>query len=90
MESTTHALVKQLRRLHPVGIFVAAETHLSGSYHFHGLLQWGPLRPRRTQVWETLFRTYGRSQVQEIADIGGVTGYVSKYITKSPAWWDIY
>lgn len=41
-------------------------------------------------LWESLFRTYGRSKVEWTGHHEAVSRYVSKYVTKGLSWWQIW
>ena len=66
--------------------FLGTEPHMSQAIHVHGLVSWNEpaaLSIIRTITWRRLFKAYGRSQVVEPKSIGGVAGYVAKYVLKS-------
>jgi len=61
---------------------------MSQAIHVHGLIRWqeAPLvaqKVLRSITWRNLFERFGRSQVVEPKSIGGVSGYVAKYVLKS-------
>lgn len=71
--------------------FIAAEQHRSGVYHAHGLLGavvdiWDlPYSLRR--LWQIGKHRFGLCRYELIDELGGVVGYVSKYITKDLVDW---
>lgn len=76
--------------------FLAAEPHRFGGYHVHGLAMWedyllpdGSLSHRIDYAKANLGRL-GWSRCQAIRDIGGTSGYCSKYLTKELSDWDLY
>jgi hypothetical protein len=78
----------------PLPSFIVAEQHIDGAYHCHGLSRIAGLTGEldwmiRKALWETAFAKYGRNEFREIESIGGVRGYVSKYVVKSRADWKI-
>ena len=79
--------------------FLGIEEHRSQYTHLHGLLLHGApapgqmgrsLRSRQTDIWERMFHGFGRSQVVSPETIGGVVGYVSKYVMKGLADYDFW
>ncbi len=99
-DSTLNAIGKQLCARHwPERVFLGAETHLSQAIHFHGLYRECAPRARfpdwlwcqmATDIWGTLFNTYGRSKVELVRGQGDVAKYVSKYCTKELGSYGIY
>lgn len=87
-EGTVNQLAKYLARRHVGGVFVGTELHRSRAIHAHGLINPLPvflggsegLDPRWYE--EELTRMFGWSRVSWVKDIGGVTGYVTKYCVK--------
>jgi len=57
--------------------------------HLHGLI--GNLEPctSRNSMWEWWFKRYGRAQILPYDPEKGAAHYVSKYITKELAHWDL-
>lgn len=91
-EWVVKAVAKSVKRSLPS--FVVAEPHRSGVYHTHGLMRIGGLDEdmdweTRRALWRAAFSKYGRNEFREIADVGGVRGYVSKYLVKRRADWSI-
>lgn len=85
-------VAKSLHR--PLPSFIVAEQHIDGAYHCHALNRIGALDDQmdwmiRKQLWQTAFSKYGRNEFRSIADIGGVRGYVCKYVVKKRADWKI-
>lgn len=96
-ESTLNSIGRQLCKRHkPELLFVGAERHLSLNMHFHGLYlstyagherdaEWQRemyLKIESTEIWQTLFNTYGRSRVDVVRSAKDVSKYVSKYCVK--------
>ena len=87
---------KVLRTYGHVGrAFIAAEQHMLGGYHCHGLVAWRPLfdgsptdYALQMAVTKSHFDRLGWSNMQVPRDIGGVTGYCAKYLTKNTVEWD--
>jgi hypothetical protein len=70
--------------------FIAAEEHLLGTYHVHGLLRLPAgleLGPACRALWSSAFNVYGRSRFEPIKNVGGVSGYCAKYLIKHLAAW---
>lgn len=75
-------------------IFLACEPHkYSRNLHAHGLVaEWEPAYlPERSDVygqysrlslWHDYFREFGRSRVEPVNNVGQVSAYCSKYVTK--------
>ena len=86
--STLNGIQRVIERTeHPDGLFLGTEPHLSNSIHVHGLIRWmeQPYVTKQTLqriTWRNLFKAFGRSQVAVPRIIGGVAGYVSKYVLK--------
>jgi len=85
--------------------FWALERHKSGQVHAHALVQFVDVYGQRfdetddvnnlaTNMWEVLFRRFGRSQVLPFDPKLGAAYYVTKYCTKGVSLgntdWDIY
>jgi len=88
-----------LRTLAPrygVGVkaFIVAEEHALGTYHAHALVSTFPthvLKLRDSLKWVWLVGSeYGLCRFESISRIGGVSGYVSKYLTKRVCDYDFY
>lgn len=74
--------------------FVVAERGMSGTQraHAHGLLgRHGGLglTAQRTELWKNWYARYGRCRFEPVGNIGGVGGYVVKYVTKTPDMWEV-
>ena len=81
----------------PHRIFLGAESHLSNMCHVHGLVMSGTLpeysralKVERWSLWNSLFKTFGRSEVANIRSRSAVAAYTTKYVTKELAEWDIW
>jgi hypothetical protein len=87
------AVSKSIHR--PLPSFIVAESHrFGGIFHVHGIHRVSSLSSEfdwlvRTALWRTAFSRYGRCEFRSIKDVGGVRGYVSKYIVKRAADWQI-
>lgn len=78
-----------------VRAFLVAEEHRLGTYHTHGLVMTYPVSLLQLPgslrfVWLLGFETYGLCRMEDIRSVGGVAGYVAKYITKRVSDYDIY
>ena len=71
----------------PWHLFLATEPHRTGLLHLHGLMVERDADMNRRALWQVLFTRYGISRVDSIESIGGVTGYVIKYVTKGIGEW---
>ena len=72
-----------------VPVFYAIEhnpSHNEGT-HVHALLATSGGLWRRG-MWEKWMKQYGYARIEPVGNIGGVTGYCSKYCTKGAAWWN--
>lgn len=73
----------------PVRGFIAAERHLSGDFHAHGLIAFSPRvtgDPSEYAIQSSMVNKglsrLGWATLAEPRSIGGVAGYCSKYLTK--------
>ena len=100
-DSVLNAIGKHLCAWHkPEMLFLGAEAHLSQAMHFHGLYRTTlpPGVPQRdwlvdwgaSDIWRTLFETYGRSSVEVVESQERVAVYVSKYCVKEIGSYGIY
>jgi hypothetical protein len=67
--------------------FLVAEPHQSGDVHVHGLASgrgagWQPGIALPWQIWDGLFKRFGRATVEAANSQEAVTGYCAKYILK--------
>jgi len=89
-------VLRTLTSRYGVGVraFIAAEEHALGTYHAHALVLTFPtsvLRLRDSLRWVWLVGSeYGLCRFESISRIGGVSGYVSKYLTKRVCDYDFY
>jgi hypothetical protein len=90
-------VVRSLAGRYGVGVraFLVAEEHKLGTYHAHGLVMTFPvpvleLPGSLVFVWQVGIERYGICRFEDIKQIGGVSGYVAKYITKRVADYDFY
>lgn len=90
-DSVLNAIGKTLCATHkPEMVFLGAEPHLSRLMHFHGLYRSTVTREQpewwwklcATDIWASLFSTFGRSSVDLIKCRAAVAEYVSKYCVK--------
>lgn len=70
-----------------VAAFLAAEPHVSGVYHVHGLMRLGVSAAEFQAVylqslWKAAFDACGRSSFELIRDLDKSLGYVVKYCLK--------
>lgn len=67
---------------------------VTGRNHVHGLLWWDPDRiggaPSATALWQLGFRMHGRTQVLDYEPEKGISHYVSKYVAKGLADYDLF
>lgn len=67
--------------------FMACEPHTTGMLHVHGLayVNWpgDSVSGLSYDAWHTAFRRFGRSKFERCRSHEDVTGYCSKYVTKS-------
>ena len=91
------AVLRALCGRYGVGVqaFLVAEEHKSGAYHAHGLVRTFPhpvmlLKGSLRFVWKLGIEKYGLCRFEDIRRIGGVAGYVSKYLTKRVCDYDFY
>ncbi|MEM1544694.1 MAG: hypothetical protein QW795_08435 [Candidatus Bathyarchaeia archaeon] len=81
--------------LYSLTAFIAGEQHKSGCYHVHGLLTSTHnllgLKGSLKFLWLLGFEK-GLCRYESITNLGGVEGYITKYLTKSGVvewdWWD--
>lgn len=71
-------------------VFLAGEAHSTGDLHVHGVLNvshYAAASQRRVadQLWGSLERRFGRSQVRRVQDAEAVANYCTKYVTKQMA-----
>lgn len=71
----------------PQKYFWAIERHKSGAFHAHFLLWYKKHyeqvhKVRKTELWQYLFKYYGRSQVLTFEPNKGAVHYCSKYVFK--------
>mgnify|MGYP000650149894 CR=1 FL=1 len=88
--------VVQIRyKLEHMFVFSVAEQHKGGAYHAHGLAMGEPnlltLPNSLLFMWLLGREKYGICRYESLQRIGGVVGYVSKYLVKRPAVeWDFF
>lgn len=86
-----YAFIKAIQRKEKVdiGYYVGMETTVKGRYHFHALLGGLPgiyILP----WWKWWFTRYGRAKIERYDPKLKASHYVTKYTTKSMAWYDIH
>jgi len=68
-------------------VFACAEQHKSGAYHVHGLALGEPnilkLQGSLKFLWLYGREYYGMCRYESLKKVGGVIGYVGKYLTKT-------
>lgn len=71
-------------RLRPVKMFVAAEQHLLGGWHCHGLLEFPKTKHDAELVgWQrNNLAPLGFNKVSVVNDVNACSVYLSKYLTK--------
>jgi hypothetical protein len=90
-------VVRSLSGRYGVGVraFLVAEEHKLGTYHAHGLVMTFPIPVLELPgslifAWQLGIERYGICRFEDIRQVGGVAGYVAKYITKRIADYDFY
>lgn len=75
-------------------LFICAEPHLSKNTHLHGLVKSGArsdiVRYQRSEIWETLHDTFGRSKVEIPRGQDAVSKYVAKYCVKGQGYYELW
>jgi hypothetical protein len=72
-----------------VNFFVGVEPHKTGFYHLHILL--GEIENIcKFCLWVKAFQMYGRSTVSDYDQTKGAAFYLTKYVTKGYADWDMW
>jgi len=90
--STVRQVGKVVRRHSAGRLFLGTELHVNRTLHVHGLLETRK-RPNdflRWALWDSLFNTFGRSEVRGVQSREAVSNYVSKYVTKGLTEWDMW
>jgi hypothetical protein len=77
----------ELKKFNVGRSFVGVEPHQSGELHCHGLIAgvapgWKPELCLPWDIWNGLFKRFGRSKVEACNSQEAVTGYCAKYILK--------
>ncbi len=67
--------------------FLVAEPHQTGDLHIHGLAAgagpgWRPEMALPWDIWQGLFKRFGRAKVEACNTQEAVTGYCAKYLLK--------
>ena len=67
--------------------FIGCEPHQSGDLHIHGILAgnnpgWYPELHLTWDIWEDLFKSFGRNKVELINSFEQVSMYCAKYVLK--------
>lgn len=89
-DSATRAWGRFVAFLYPAAAqswFVGHEVGAQGRLHLHCLL--GPLTIKRSEAWQWWFTRYGRSEVKGYDPEQGAAKYITKYITKELAHYDV-
>lgn len=87
--STLQQCESVVRRHSKGRLFLGSELHISRTLHVHGLLD-TPHRPTdilEYALWQSLFTSFGRSEVRQVQSREAVSIYVSKYVTKDDGEW---
>lgn len=73
-----------LPRLRPVKAFIAAEQHMLGGWHCHGLLEFPETKHHDAMVGfqRNNLKPLGFNKVDVVSDVGAASMYLSKYLTK--------
>jgi hypothetical protein len=57
-------------------------------YHAHAL--WVDCKNlRRSDIWRTWFKRYGRNRIEPVNSRDDVSDYCAKYVTKEGSWWNV-
>ena len=90
LDSATRCHEKFMKRELPsVSYFYALEANPGRKgYHIHALFS-DTYGVRRSLVWKKWFDKYGRNRIEPVKSKMNVTSYVSKYVTKEGAWWNL-
>lgn len=90
---TRRAIEAHLRRCHADRAFWATEAgKVEGRLHAHCLYRFEPDLagiPQARDVWRDWFKRYGRAHIDRFKQERGAHHYVSKYVTKELADYDI-
>lgn len=72
-----------------VSYFYALEQNpCRDGFHVHAL--WCDCKnKKRSIIWQKWFERYGRNRIEPVNSQTDVTDYVSKYVTKEGAWWNV-
>jgi len=77
----------ELEKYHGDRAFLVAEPHQSGDLHVHGLVAgpgpgWVPGISLPWDIYEGLFKRFGRARVESANSQGAVSSYCAKYLLK--------
>jgi hypothetical protein len=69
----------------PTKMFIAAEQHMLGGWHCHGLLEYAPgTNPRAlNDLHEPALRSLGFNKINQVGHVNAASIYLSKYLVKS-------
>jgi hypothetical protein len=75
--------------LRGVSYFYALEPNPGrDGYHAHAL--WVDCKNlRRSDIWRTWFKRYGRNRIEPVNSRDDVSDYCAKYVTKEGSWWNV-
>jgi hypothetical protein len=77
----------ELKKSFVARAFLVAEPHQSGDLHIHGLAAgtgggWRPEIALPWDIWQGLYKRFGRAKVEACNSQEAVTGYCAKYLLK--------
>jgi len=81
--AASQSVCRAMSTLGATRVFLAVESHKSGFLHCHALSRhtFNPgLRPQ--SAYRYLFKAFGRTTVEPIRELGQVSAYCAKYVTK--------
>ena len=89
--STIRECGRVVRRHSKGRLFLGTELHISRTLHVHGLLNapYGANDFLEYALWQSLYTSFGRSEVRTVRSREAVSVYVSKYVTKELTEWDM-
>lgn len=81
------SVYRELRNFYVARAFLGCEPHQSGDLHIHGILSgaapgWKPEISLPWEIWNGLFKRFGRSKVEACNSAEAVSSYCAKYILK--------
>lgn len=90
--SIRRAVEAHLKRVNASRAFWGIESgKVNGRMHAHGLLYFSrQIPPQAKAIWRDWYGRHGRAHIDEFDDDGGAAHYVSEYVTKDIADYDVY